>query len=282
MQIVSQKLARWLLRDIYPPRKNALSDFSRIVDEIHRCDILLIEGRSRVSRVIGMVTQSIWTHSAIYLGRLYDIKSADIREKIADHYQGPPDEPLILESLLGKGVIISPLTNYQHDHIRICRPRGLLVHDADKVIEYAVERLGVAYNARQVFDLGRFLLPWGMFPRRWRSSLFAHNAGGPTQLSCSQLLAEAFEFVDFPILPVVVPNEETGVEFIRRNARLYTPSDFDYSPFFQIVKYPMVELGAQPLYRHFPWNTHGLISNDQGNFATIPLTEGEQSNEEKP
>lgn len=279
MYIVSQKLANWLLRDIYPPRQDALSDFARIVDEIRRCDILLIEGRSRVSRVIGMVTQSVWTHAAIYLGRLYDIKNPDIREKIAAHYQGPPDVPLILESLLGKGVIISPLTNYQQDHIRICRPKGLLPPDADRVMEYAVSRLGIDYNTRQVFDLGRFLLPWSLLPRRWRSTLFAHNAGDPTQLSCSQLLVEAFESVDFPILPVVIPNEETGVEFIRRNPRLYTPSDFDYSPFFEIIKYPMIELGAQPLYRHLPWNTHGLVSNDQGDFATIPLSTGEQTHE---
>lgn len=46
------KMIRWLLHDVVPPRNFPLSDFERIQYEIRPCDVLLIEGRSRVSRAI--------------------------------------------------------------------------------------------------------------------------------------------------------------------------------------------------------------------------------------
>jgi hypothetical protein len=226
------------MEDTEPLREEALSDFERIQYELRRCDVLLIEGRSRVSRVISLVTQSVWSHAVLYIGRLYDVKDPQMRSWIAQYYQGDPSVPLIVESVLGKGVIVSPLTQYQHEHIRICRPMGLAGRDADLVVNYAISKLGKDYDMRQIFDLWRFLLPWSILPRRWRSTLFAHQAGSSTRFSCSLLLAEAFASVSFPILPVVRGNQETGIEFVKRNPRLYTPSDFDYSPFFQIIKYP--------------------------------------------
>ncbi len=234
--------------------------------------MLLIEGRSRISQVISLITQSIWSHAALYIGRLHDIENRETRKKIKAYYQGPHNVPLIIESLLGQGVVVTPLEKYKREHIRICRPNGLLMRDADQIVHYASERLGVKYDTRQVIDLARFLFPWGILPRRWHSSLFAKGAGNATKLSCSALLAEAFEAVDFPILPIVREHKTTGVEFEQRNTRLYTPSDFDYSPFFQIIKYPMIEPGANPLYRHLPWKKSTDLLHDEKNVS-IPVTE---------
>jgi len=261
-KFLANRLTRWLMADTEPLRTAALSDFERIQYEIRRCDVLLIEGRSRVGDVIAMVTQSIWTHAALYIGRLYDIKDPEMREWIAGYYQGDPDIPLVVESVLGKGVVISPLTDYQHEHIRICRPMGLSSKDGKKIIEYAVSKVGTAYDVQQIFDLWRFMVPWGLLPRRWRSSLFASKPGASTQFSCSLLLVEAFMSINFPILPIMKGNEASGIEFIKRNPRLYTPCDFDYSPFFQIIKYPMVELGAVSPYHNLPWAKEE-ISHDE-------------------
>jgi hypothetical protein len=265
---IATKSIDWLMEDTEPLREEALSDFERIQYEIRRCDVLLIEGRSRVSRVISLVTQSVWSHAALYIGRLYDIKDPKERENIAQYYQGEPDIPLVIESVLGKGVIVSPLTNYQHEHIRICRPTGLSGQDSTEIVRYAISKLGTAYDMQQIFDLWRFLIPWSVLPRRWRSSLFSRKAGDSTRFSCSLLLAEAFSSVSFPILPVMSKNKETGIEFFKRNPRLYTPSDFDYSPFFQIIKYPMVELGAVSPYHNLPWNREGIVSDGEGIFSS--------------
>ena len=229
---IAQKIVDWLLKST-PPDKFPLTDFARICYEIRLCDVLLIEGRSRVSEVIKVITQSPWSHAALYIGRLHDIENIETRDRILKFYpDAKPHEQLLIESVLGKGTIVSPLTEYQHDHIRICRPRGLSPQDAQHIINYVAKHLGVKYDSRQIFDLMRFLMPWTILPRRFRSSLFKHHPGELTRESCSTLLAEAFGSVKFPIIPVLREHKEKGVEFVRRFPKLYVPSDFDYSPFF--------------------------------------------------
>lgn len=268
----AQSLINFLLKQPEPP-KFPLTDFDRICYEIRLCDVILIEGRSRVSQVIKLVTQSPWSHAALYIGRLHDIENAETREHILKFYpEAKPHEQLLVESVLGKGTIITPLTHYRDDHIRICRPRGLTHKDAQKVIDYVVNHLGVKYDTRQIFDLLRFLFPWSIFPRRFRSSLFKRNVGELTKESCSMLLAEAFNSVQFPILPVIREHKDKGIELVHRFPKLYTPSDFDYSPFFEIIKYPIFELSDSPRYRNLPWDTSGALSDDTGKITLPPPT----------
>lgn len=236
-----------------PPRPERLSDFEKICYEIRACDVLLIDGRTRVSEVIKIITQSAWSHAALYIGRINDIENPLLRDQINKHYSGSPNEQLIIESLLGQGTIISPLVKYRSDHIRICRPHGLSRRDGQQVIAYAMGKLGMSYDIRQIVDLFRFLLPWHILPRRWRSTLFSYNQGVSTKQSCSALIAEAFGSVHFPILPIIKETQDKGMTLYQLNPRLYTPSDFDFSPFFDIIKYPIIELTERGVYRDLPW-----------------------------
>jgi hypothetical protein len=259
---IADKIIEWITNES-PPRAFPLSDFDRLRQEIRPCDVLLIEGRSRVSEVIKLMTSSPWSHAALYIGHLYNIDNSLLRQKILQHYQGNEDDELIIESLLGEGTIVSPLSKYKPDHMRICRPKGIAYKDAQQVIAYTVGKLGAQYDVRHIFDLARFLLPWSIFPRRWRSSLFQYSANGSLRLICSTLLAEAFDSVKFPVLPLITTNEKTGIELVPRNPRLFTPSDFDYSPFFEIIKYPMIDIEhSHSLYRKLPWNIEGKYGHD--------------------
>lgn len=253
--------SHWLLHD-EPPRRKHLCDFNHICDEVRPTDVLLIEGRNRISSIIRMISQSPWTHAALYIGRLSDIKNPEVRERIKQFYKGSPTTQLIAESEIGIGTTISSLDKYKDDHIRLLRPQGLSNGDTEKVIEYAVSRLGVRYDLRHLMDLARFIFPWGLFPRRWRSSLFAHNALQPTRDICSSMVAEAFKSVNFPIIPVVKENEtDDTLELVHRNSRLYTPSDFDYSPYFAVIKYPIFPLNDRHDSSHLQWR-HDEISQD--------------------
>src|SRR5688572_19348200 len=156
---VADKLLSWLSTDVDDPREFPLSNFERVLEEIRPCDVLLVEGRNRVGRVIRLITHSPWTHAALYIGRLYDIKQPELREKLAQYYQGDPDEQLLIESTLETGVTVSPVSSYEKEHIRICRPKGLYRKDAKLVIAYAINQLGIRYDVRQILDLARFLFP---------------------------------------------------------------------------------------------------------------------------
>jgi hypothetical protein len=239
-----------------------------------------VEGRSRVSEVIKNITQSPWTHSALYIGRLADVDDPAVREHISWMYDGNPDDQLLIEPLLGEGTVVTPLSKYADEHLRICRPQGLSRKDVQKVIGYAAKHIGYEYSVRQLLDLARFLLPYGIIPRRWRSSLFEHHAGESTQTVCSTLIAAAFSAVQFPILPVI-HREGEGFLLYKRNTRLYTPKDFDYSPYFQIIKYPLLGLNDLAVYRQLPWDQDGVVCNDD-NDCYIPNTIGKPNKLTKP
>jgi hypothetical protein len=247
-------IVNWLSYE-RPPGPIPMSDYERLRYEIKPSDVILIEGRSRASDVIKTVTQSRWSHAALYIGRVHEIEHPQARQRIKDYFDGQPDVQLIVESELGKGTVVRPLSTYDRDHMRICRPRDLTFSDAQRVIGYAIARLGTDYDIRQIFDLLRFLFPWLIMPRKWRSSLFTSHAGKTTKTVCSTMIAEAFASIQYPILPLVRRSENHEVKIYRRNPKLCTPSDFDYSPYFDIIKYPFMNFAqSQPHYRLLPWD----------------------------
>jgi hypothetical protein len=74
--------------------------------------------------------------------------------------------------------------------------------------------------------------------------MLALGSSDPTRAICSTLIAEAFETVGFPILPIVgskaaaalgCPDSVRVVQHIR-HYRLFVPRDFDVSPYFTIIK----------------------------------------------
>jgi hypothetical protein len=258
----------WLTRKTPLPH-TPLSDFERVRQELKPCDIILVEGRSRVSEVIKLVTQSSWSHAALYLGRIHDVENPELRDIVGRHFHGNPDRQLIIESELGMGTAVRPLTAYEGEHLRICRPRGLGFKDAQGILAYAISRLGTPYDVRQIIDLLRFLLPWSVMPRRWRSSLFTHRPGKSTHTVCSTMIAEAFGAVQFPILPLVKRVDGEQVQLFMRNPKLCTPSDFDYSPYFDIIKYPFLDFQHHAEPRLLPWRGAAtLTESEQGLYMS--------------
>jgi len=96
------KFGKWLSKD-RKATHGYLCDFDKISYEVRPCDVLLVEGRNKISKIIKNITQSPWTHAALYIGRLHDIEDEKLRAKIKKQYFGPPEDQLIIESMLGKG-----------------------------------------------------------------------------------------------------------------------------------------------------------------------------------
>lgn len=266
---IRSAVVNWL-KHKKPLPHTPLSDFERIRHEIKLCDVLLVEGRSRVSDVIKVITQSSWSHAVLYIGRLHDIEDPQLRERLGNYYHGNADKQLIIESELGMGTIVRELTNYETEHLRICRPRGLGYSDSQKVLNFSIGKLGTTYNVRQIFDLARFLFPWTIMPRKWRSTLFSARPGRSTQTVCSTMIAEAFSSIQFPILPLVKSVEGDRVQLYMRNPKLCTPSDFDYSPYFDIIKYPFLDFHTHADQRMIPWKGAAQLSaEERGMYVAV-------------
>ena len=131
-------LSAWLNTAIDDNEDAQLTNFERLCEELHQGDVLLVEGRTRVSHIIKSITNSPWTHSVLYIGRLGEIRDASLQEKVSEYYQGESHEQLIIESMLGEGTIINPVTKYENEHLRICRPKGLSRADRQQVIAFSL------------------------------------------------------------------------------------------------------------------------------------------------
>lgn len=133
-------------------------------------------------------------------------------------------------------------------HSRICRPVGLSAHESQKLAAFAIARIGHQYDLRNVLDLARYLFPTPPVSSRFRRSMLALGRGDPTRAICSTLIAQAFQSIRYPILPITaVQNDDrpdcsacvSEILSVRHHS-LFAPRDFDVSPYFAVIK-PTIE-----------------------------------------
>jgi hypothetical protein len=237
---IGQVIARYLEKPAAGYEPFTPSDPAALCDTLMPGDVLLVEGNNNISGVIKYLTQSTWSHAALYCGPIGDRVTAT-------------GEPLVLvEANIGQGVVAAPLSKYARYHTRICRPIGLTGEDRARVCAYAAERIGFDYDLKNIIDLLRYLLPLPV-PQRWRRRMIALGSGHPTRIICSALIAQAFETVRYPILPkITLAGSAAAREEILeiRHSSLYAPRDFDISPYFEVVK-PTVRRGFD--YKAMAW-----------------------------
>lgn len=243
---LGRRLAHYLNKPKRAYQTFAVSDPHRLAEVLQPADVLLVDGNSRVSTAIKYLTQSTWSHVAMYVG---DFQNTGL---------DPVNAPVLIEADLEQGVIAVSLDKYERLNTRICRPMGLDEGDCQQVCRYVIERIGHAYDLKNVLDLARYLLPVPPVPVTWRRRMLALGSGDPTRAICSTLIAQAFQSVRYPILPLTEHHNETGTspdynmtEVLHiRHSSLFTPRDFDISPYFRVIK-PTVEKGFD--YRLLTW-----------------------------
>jgi hypothetical protein len=202
-------------------------------------DVLLVDGKGRISGGIKYLTQSTWSHSALYVGPIAGAAT-----------DGEPH--VLIEANLGEGVVSAPLSKYLSRKTRICRPVGLSEADCEKVCRYARERVGHAYDFKNAIGLMRQFFPSPMLQSR-RCRAIVLGSGDAGRMICSSLIAQAFDVVRYPILPRItrIESQAASREVAElRHSSLYAPCDFDISPYFMVVK-PMLERGFN--YKDMLW-----------------------------
>ena len=242
-QRLGMRLSRYLSEPGHTAGTAAPTRMDLLAQVLQTSDVLLVEGTSRVSSAIKYLTQSTWSHAALYVG-----KSAS-------------GESQFLEADMVHGVRLVPFSHFTGFHCRVCRPVSLSEADRQAVCDFALARLGLHYDMKNIVDLVRYLLPNPPVPMRWRRQMLSLGSGDPTRAICSTLVAEAFASVNYPILPTVEtlpatdllgnPHAGSSRELLHiRHHSLYVPRDFDVSPYFQIIK-PTMEVGFD--HRFLTW-----------------------------
>lgn len=229
-------------------------------------DVVLVDGEQRVSEVIKYLTQSTWSHAALYVGdELLRRSPARRTDLYAEH--GGDAEHLMIEALMETGVTASPVGKYARHNVRVCRPIGLRRDDLRRILDEVLGQMGCRYDVQNVVDLARYFFPVSLIPRRLRRHAVDCGGGLTSEVICSSLIARAFQNVGFPILPGVTRDESTRPAswrswlharspypalFHRQTESLITPRDFDLSPYFEVVKVNAVE-DTRFDYRRIRW-----------------------------
>jgi len=249
LQWLCTRVARYLTGKIRTDTVSTAS-FDDLKLALRPGDVLLVDGDTRVSVAIKYLTQSTWSHAALYLGPEAGLP-----------LDADGEQHLLLEADLVDGIRSLPLSVYRHAHTRICRPIGLSDDDHKTLRSYAIGRLGHQYDLRNIIDLARYFCPTPPVPTRYRRRMLALGSGDPTRAICSTFIAEAFQRIHYPILPIIQSlktegdnDKDSEKELLHiRHHSLFVPRDFDASPFFAIVK---PSLRGDFDYHTLNWDTH--------------------------
>lgn len=237
---LGRALGRWLNKTVHAHGTSQPTSPELLAASLRPADVLLVEGQTRVSVAIKYLTQSTWSHAALYVGAQTGMEHAFVEADIVE------------------GVCLVGIETFAGLHCRICRPVSLTDDDRQRVVAHALARVGHRYDLRNVFDLMRYLVPTPPVPQRWRRRMLALGSGDPTRAICSTLVAQCFQSLRYPILPIVetrpaarmdCPDCVKEILHVRHHS-LFVPRDFDVSPYFEVIKPSLVQ-GFD--YRQLAW-----------------------------
>ncbi len=250
-------------------------DLQRLRAVLQPGDVILVEGSQRISEVIKYLTQSSWSHAALYVGDALLRNGGPRADALAQRYREDASS-LLVEATVETGVAAAPLSKYAYHNIRICRPLRLREQDLAIVLATVVDQIGRPYNVDHVLDLMRYFFPVHLIPQLWRQTALKYSGRFSKEVICSTQIAMAFQKIRYPILPVLDGRQTDVVGnlsyrywlrapwrtrqmdmfhsrvFRPSDPLLMTPRDFDLSPYFEIVKLP-VQARREFDYKRITW-----------------------------
>lgn len=247
---IGRRLSEYLTAPRHTHSTTAPIDAKRLLACLRPGDVLLVEGQARVSVAIKYLTQSTWSHAALYAGPL------------PRQFDPGGQNLCFLEADVRDGVRAVSIDEFRGLHCRVCRPVGLSEDEVRALIRFVTDRLGQRYDLKNIIDLARYLFPTPPVPQHWRRRMLALGSGDPTRAICSTLIAQAFQSIRYPILPLVetMPSDDPMCpdchdEILRvRHHSLFVPKDFDVSPYFAVIK-PTLSAGFD--HRTLVWGDEG-------------------------
>ena len=125
-QRIGQALTRYLAKPQHLHSTSAPADFLALAACLRPADVLLVEGHSKISSAVKYLTQSTWSHAALYVGDVLGLRN-DAGEALC---------LIEADMLLGVRAVALSL-----------RP-----DEAAQVVKHARRRLGHQYDLKNIAD----------------------------------------------------------------------------------------------------------------------------------
>src|ERR1700688_4651561 len=130
LDTVGKLIAGYLQKEVPGYEPFTPSDPEHLRGVIEPGDGLLVEGNNRISGIIKYLTQSTWSHAALFVGPIDGAEEPD----------GQPHVPIAAN--IGEELTSAPLSKYFSYHTRLCRSVGLTYEERSTVGRYAINRIG--------------------------------------------------------------------------------------------------------------------------------------------
>jgi len=233
--VITRAMVDYLTGTISNYQRRVPNDPAALAATLRPGDVVLVEGNLRISQIIMYLTQSSWSHAAMYLGDALLRWGGPEADRALEAF-GQEATQLLIESDLKTGVTVIPLSRYLDQNLRICRPLGLGPGSLDRVLTEMMSHLGMNYDHRNAFDLARYLVPFHLVPRWFRRRSLYLGSSSSREIICSALIAKAFYRVGLTIQPPLRPRGSRGEADQVKHPSYIMPRDFDLSANFQILK----------------------------------------------
>lgn len=129
---LGRRLSLYLSQRLASHEPTVPMDQARYAACLRPADVLLVEGDTRLSVAIKYLTQSTWSHAALYVGLSAGLHDAAGR-------------PLVfIEADVAAGVRALGPNAYAGLHCRLCRPVGLSAAEQRRVVAYACAGWGIS------------------------------------------------------------------------------------------------------------------------------------------
>ena len=207
-------LTRYLAQQVTHSITDPSADPQSLAVVLKRGDVLLTRGNSRFAALIKYITRSPWSHVSMYVGPLDD----------------GPDPLCVVEADIASGVRSIRLSELNALRVRVLRPVGITDGDRSRLADWVVDRIGSEYDLAHACGLLRNQL------RLWLPDLFGAAprkiACSATAFICCSLLAHAFTWIGYPILP----DEMRASLTVAADPASLIPSDFERASIFEVVR----------------------------------------------
>jgi hypothetical protein len=249
---LGQAATRFLNQDTAGDELMAPDDMARRYGGIRKGDVLLVQGRTRIGRLIQYSTRSPWSHCALYVGDELLHRGGPLREQVLARFGAKADR-LLIEALVEDGVVAVPVDKYADHNVRVCRASRIKPAARGQVVDSVIADLGKQYDSRNLLDLALLLLSpvrLGFLKTRTAATCLGHCT--EREVICSGMIAQAFQRAGYPVSPRTVPPVGT------RHHSQILPRDFDLSPNFHAVTFMEGEGDRSSRRRRPTWRRLGL------------------------
>ena len=201
------------------------NDMPRLKRTLRAGDVILIDGGQLVSEWIKVFSYHTWSHCALWIG------------------DAAPNANIV-ESLMDEVVVLSDIEKYSDLNLRICRPAGVSKEQIRRVVRYAMEHAGCAYDEHNVTQFVHFSFAGKCDPSAPIGRL------DENRFTCSSLIAAAYEAAGVPIIRCY---DRAKDQYVCFHPTQIQPKDFDLSLNFEVIKLPpfTIDLEKKSGFRRF-------------------------------